>query len=160
MVSTLPFRWTAFVISFLLAIVLELIMLQEQVLYLRPEWLTLAVMYWLLRHPEKFGLAFGFSTGLLMDLMSGSYFGIHALALSVVSYLILGMHKRLKMYPLPQQAMVAFLVSGIQLMFVYTLRSFLSYTDNGLEYLWQAAMSALFWPFVVVLYDRLAYTFR
>lgn len=154
------FSWLAVLVSFVIAMVLELVVLPDRVLFLRPEWLTITLVYWMLRRPDKVGIAFGFGTGIVMDVMSGTYFGIHALALSLVSYLVLGMHKRLKMFPILQQAAIIFVVTGIQLMIVYTLRSVLSVADNGLEYLWHALMSAIVWPFVVVLYDRLAFSLR
>jgi len=154
------FSWIAVALTFTLALILELIALPDRLLFLRPEWLVLTMVYWLLRRPDKVGIAFGFGSGILMDVLTGSYFGIHALAMSLVCYLVLGMHKRLKMFPVIQQAAIVFFITGIQLMIVYTLRSALSVTDNGLEYLWQALISAAFWPLVVILYDRIAYTFR
>ena len=154
------FSWIAVALTFTLALILELIALPDRLLFLRPEWLVLTMVYWLLRRPDKVGIAFGFGSGILMDVLTGSYFGIHALAMSLVCYLVLGMHKRLKMFPVIQQAAIVFFITGIQLMIVYTFRSALSVTDNGLEYLWQALISAAFWPLVVILYDRIAYTFR
>jgi len=158
--ATYFFSWLAVAISFFVAAVLELVSLPDMLVVLRPEWLVLTVIYWLLRHPEKVGIAIGFGTGLAMDVMSGSYFGIHALALSLVCYLVLGMHKRLKMFPVIQQSAVIFFITGIHLMIVYTMRSLLSVADSGLEYLWQALVSAFVWPFVVVLYDRLVFALR
>lgn len=158
--SPTHFSWVAVVITFVLALILELIALPDRLLFLRPEWLVMTVIYWLLRRPDKLGIACGFGTGIVMDVLTGTYFGIHALSMSLICYLVLGMHKRLKMFPVIQQALIVFLITGIQLMIVYMLRLMLSVTDNGLEYLWQALISAAFWPFVVVLYDRIAYTFR
>ena len=158
--ASFAFSWLAVIVSFFVAMVLELVSLPDLVVILRPEWLVLTVIYWVLRHPEKMGVAAGFLTGLAMDVMSGSYFGIHSLALSLVCYLVLGMHQRLKMFPVIQQSAVIFFITGIHLMIVYTMRSLLSVADGGLEYLWQALVSAFVWPFVVVLYDRLVFALR
>lgn len=162
MVAT--FSWLALALSLSLALVLELIALPERLLFLRPEWLVLTVVYWLLRRPDKLGIAFAFLCGIAMDLLTGSYFGIHALAMSLIAYLVLSMHKRLQMFPLIQQAFIIFFVTGIQVMIVFSLRSVLGSaigaSDSGWDYLWQALISAAIWPFVVVLYDRIAYTFR
>jgi len=98
--------------------------------------------------------------GLVMDVLSGSYLGIHILSLSLICYLVLTMHKRLKMFPLVQQSAVVFFLVGIQLMVVYTLRSILGVSDIGLAYLWQALSSAIFWPMIVILCDRLAFALR
>ncbi len=128
--------------------------------FLRPEWLVLTLIYWLLRHPEKIGIMTGVCIGLMMDVLSGSYLGVHILSLSLICYLVLTMHKRLKMFPLIQQSVVVFFIVSIQLMVVYTLRSVLGVSDMGLSYLWQALASAFFWPMVVILSDRLAFALR
>jgi len=152
--------WLAVFLSFLFAAILELNLLPEIVAFLRPEWLVLTLIYWLLRHPEKVGVMMGLLIGLVMDVLSGSYLGVHMLSLSLICYLVLSMHKRLKMFPLGQQCVVVFFIVGIQLMVVYTLRSVLGVSDVGLAYLWQALSSAFFWPVIVILTDRLAFALR
>ncbi len=154
------FSWLAVVLSFVVAMILESVSLPAVVAFLRPEWVMLTLVYWLLRHPEKVGIATAVIAGLVMDVISGTYFGIHVLSLSLISYLVLLTHQRLKMYPVAQQSLTVFLITGIHLMVVYTMRSLLSYADGGLDYLWQALTSALFWPLVLILYDRLVYALR
>jgi rod shape-determining protein MreD len=153
-------RWLAVFLSFIFAAILELNLLPETLAFLRPEWLVLTLIYWLLRHPERIGVVTGVVIGLIMDVLSGSYFGIHMLSLSLICYLVLIMHKRLKMFPLVQQSVVVFFLVSIQLMIIYTLRSILGASDLGLAYLWQALSSAVLWPVIVILYDRLAFALR
>jgi len=153
-------RWSAVFLSFIFAAILELNLLPDTLAFLRPEWLVLTLIYWLLRHPEKIGIVTGVVIGLVMDVLSGSYLGIHILSLSLICYLVLTMHKRLKMFPLIQQSVVVFFLVGIQLMVVYTIRSILGVSDIGLTYLWQALSSAVFWPMIVILCDRLAFALR
>ncbi len=154
------FSWVAVILSFFLAAVLELLVLPETIAPLRPEWMVLCLIYWLLRHPERVGLATALVAGLVMDLLAGSYFGMHMMAMSVISYLVLAMQQRLKMFPVVQQSLIVFFITGIQLMVVYTLRTILSVADSSLEYLWQALSSALFWPFMLILFDRLVFALR
>ena len=154
------FSWLALLGTFGIAIVLELMALPDMLQAFRPEWLVLTQMYWLLRRPDKVGITCAFSIGLVLDVIAGCYFGIHSLALCLVTYLVLGMHKRFKLFPMVQQAAIMFLVTGVQLMIIYTLRATLSYADSGLDYLWQALFSALVWPLLLVFYDRLVFLLR
>ncbi|MDX1452511.1 MAG: rod shape-determining protein MreD [Oleiphilaceae bacterium] len=154
------FSWLAVVLSFLLAAILELLVLPDVVSSLRPEWMVLCLLYWLLRHPEKVGIATAVAVGLVLDCLAGSYFGLHMLATSIVSYLVLAMQQRLKMFPMAQQSLIVFFITGIHLMVVYTVRAVMSVSDGGLEYLWQALTSALIWPLVMVFYDRLVFALR
>jgi len=152
--------WLAIILTFSLAILLELMTLPYMVLFLRPEWIVLVLLYWLIRHPEKIGIATGASIGFLMDIISGSYFGINMLSMSLISYLVLIMHKRLKMFPISQQSIFVFFIVGIQLMVVYTLKSTIGSSDASMSYLWQALSSALIWPVILIISDRLVFSLR
>ena len=158
--TQLGINWFLFFMSFFSAAVLELTVLPDKILFLRPEWVVLTLIYWLLRFPEKIGITTGCFIGLIIDVLSGTYLGVHMLSLSIVCYLTLTMHKRLKMFPIAQQSVVIFFIVGIQLMVVYTLRSTLGGSGVGLSYLWQAFTSALIWPLMLVILDRLFYSLR
>lgn len=153
-------NWFVVALTFVLAMMLELLALPAMLSALRPEWLVLTQIYWLLRRPDKIGIASAFSIGLIMDVLTGSYFGVHSLAVCIVSYLVLGMHKRFRMFPMAQQALFIFVLTGVQLLIVYGMRAALSVAESGFDYVWQALISALVWPILVIVYDRLAFTFR
>jgi len=152
--------WLAVSISFFIAILLELMTLPYMVSFLRPEWVVVVLLYWLIRHPEKIGIATGACIGFFMDIISGSYFGINMLSVSLISYLVLMMHKRLKMFPITQQSIFVFFIVAIQLMVVYTLKSTIGNSDASMSYLWQAFSSALVWPVILILSDRLVFALR
>jgi rod shape-determining protein MreD len=152
--------WLAVFLSFAGAAVFELLVMPQAMLFLRPEWMVLTLIYWLLRHPERIGLLTAFVVGLVMDVISGSYLGVHIIACCVISYLVLTMHQRLKMFPVLQQSLVIFFIISIVLMIVLTIRASLGVADNSLAYLWAAASSAVVWPFVLIFTDRLVFALR
>ena len=154
------FSLLAVLVSFVAAAVLEVLTLPDVLLKFRPEWLVLTLIYWLLRHPEKIGISTAILLGLLMDVISGSYFGVHVLAYSVLTYLVLSMHQRLKMFPVIQQSFIVFFLVGIQSMVVYFLTIVLQGSQSGLSYLWLALTSAIAWPLVLILTDRLVLSLR
>lgn len=153
-------NWLAVVLSFSAASVLELLVMPQMLLAFRPEWVALTLIYWLLRHPERVGLFSAFVVGLLMDVLSSTYLGVHAISCCIVSYLVLTLHQRLKMFPLIQQSMVIFFIVGVLLMIVMTIRGALSSVDSNLSYLAAAFSSALVWPFVLIITDRLVFALR
>jgi rod shape-determining protein MreD len=152
--------WLAVVLSFAGASVLELLVMPQSLLSFRPEWVVLTLIYWLIRHPEKIGLLTAFIVGLLMDVISSSYMGVHVISCCIISYLILTMHQRLKMFPVVQQSLVIFFVVSILLVIVMTIRSSLGGIDSSMSYLGAALSSALVWPFVVIITDRLVFALR
>ncbi len=102
---------SAVIATFVVSLILELIRLPEMISMLRPEWLVLTVFFWTLRAPNLVGITVAFFVGLLLDVVSGSYLGVNALALCIVAYLAIGMHKRFKLYPLLQQSFVYYKIA-------------------------------------------------
>ncbi len=147
-------------LSFAMAAVLELLVMPQVLLAYRPEWMVLTLIYWLLRHPERIGLLSAFLIGMLMDVLSSTYLGVHIIACCIISYLILAMHQRLKMFPVLQQSLVIFFVVSIMLMIVSMIRGALGGAENDLSYLGAALSSALVWPFVLIFTDRLVFALR
>ena len=47
--------------------------------FFQPEWLALALSYWVLAAPERVGLITAFLLGFVADLATGSHFGEHGL---------------------------------------------------------------------------------
>ena len=150
----------AITVTFMISLVLELIFLPPMMANLRPEWLVLTVFFWTLRSPSSVGIAVGFLIGLLLDVVSGVYLGVNALALSIVAYLAIGMHKRFKLYPLLQQSFVAFVIVLIHLLISNTFTSLLSRGQAPSQLLVQAIVSGFFWPILVVIYDRVSMALR
>lgn len=152
--------WLSIVVSFSLALVLELIRLPVMLAELRPEWLVVTMIYWTLRAPFTMGMTAAFLVGLVLDVMGGGYLGINSLALCLVCYLAIGMHKRFKMFPMLQQAVFAFILVLGYLMVVYTFMGLLSQAEDVRSIFLSACASAFIWPILVVLYDRLSMALR
>lgn len=73
-----------------------------------PDWVLLVLIYWSLAMPERVGIFHAWTFGLLTDVLTGRLFGQYALAYSLVIYLCLNLHKRLRQFPLIQQALFIF----------------------------------------------------
>lgn len=87
-------------VSLLVAVVLTLIPLPERVGELRPYWLALVLIYWNLEAGRLRALGQAFGLGLLLDLMTASLLGQHALSLLIISYLVEHFRNRLRFFPL------------------------------------------------------------
>jgi rod shape-determining protein MreD len=83
----------------------------------RPSFLVLVVMYWSIATPRAGGLALGFFSGLALDIFSGSILGQHALALSLITYIGVREHQKIRSKPYFQQALIVlvalFLYEGV-----------------------------------------------
>lgn len=75
---------------------------------INPDWVLLVLIYWAIAVPERVGIFHAWTIGLLTDVLTGRVFGQYALAYSLIIYLCLIMHKRLRQFPLPQQGLFIF----------------------------------------------------
>jgi rod shape-determining protein MreD len=92
----------------LVALVLTVLPLPPWLDVLRPAFLVLAVLYWSVNAPRTGGVAFGFFAGLALDVFQGPILGEHALALTLVSYIAVREHQRIRLKPVFQQALFVF----------------------------------------------------
>ena len=68
----------------------------------------LTVLYWSINAPRTGGVAFGFFAGLMLDVFQGPVLGEHALALSLMAYICVREHQRIRSKPAFQQALIVF----------------------------------------------------
>ena len=87
------------VIFLLVALSLEVAPLPDSAAPWRPPWMALAVIYWSMRQPGRYGVGIAWLIGLLLDVLKGAVLGQHALALSAAAYvtIVLGAYVPLKM---------------------------------------------------------------
>lgn len=144
-----------FVSSLLLALLFGLMPLPELLVPLRPYWLGLVMIYWLLEAPDRVGLGFAFVMGLAADLVFGTLFGEQAMRLVMLAFIVLRFRARLRFFPLSQQAGAVFLLLLNDRVIAAVIRLF---QGEGLPPLgfWISPLSGLLlWPWLFLMLDRL-----
>ena len=99
---------TRLLLSALIALILTVLPLPRSLDVVRPAFLVLTVLYWSVYAPRAGGLAIGFFAGLMLDVFQGPVLGEHALALSLVTYIAVREHQRIRSKPAIQQALIVF----------------------------------------------------
>lgn len=102
------FRFGLFLLSVFAALVLGLLPLPSAVQPLRPLWLALVLIWWVLEAPARVGLGTAFVLGLLADIAFGTLFGEHALRLLMIAFLVQRFRPRLRAMMIGQQALAVF----------------------------------------------------
>lgn len=147
--------------SFLLASLMLVMPLPSLLEYYRPEWMALAVIYWSMALPHRFGLIGAWVLGFFVDVLEGSLLGLNGLVLALVAYLAMSLYQRLRMFTMLQQASTVFMLVGLhQLVSFWVLTVSNQNTSPNLMFLVSAVTSALIWPFVFYLLRYLRRTFR
>lgn len=118
-------RNSTIVITLAVAMVLTLLPLPPLLEPVRPYWVALVIIYWGLETQGQITLGLGFTAGIVLDLLTASLLGLHALSLVILVYLVTRFRARLRFFPPWQQALsvLALLVNDrIILLWIMSLR--------------------------------------
>jgi len=138
-------------LSFLAALTMSIIPLPEWARLLRPEWVSLVLIYWLLALPHRIGIGVAWCMGLLLDVMRDTLLGQHALALALIAFIVIHIHQRLRLFPLWQQSIIIFILLLIQTVIIFWIKGIIGEAPNFKYTLLPPLTSALFWPVVFTL---------
>lgn len=117
----------------------------------RPLWVALFLSYWVLYLPHRVGMTTAWVLGLLQDVLYGSLLGQNALILTLIIFLVLSLHQRLRMFPLWQQSLVLLVVYGIAQLVQLWLNALTGNRPPTLAFILPALVSALLWPWVAAI---------
>ena len=93
------------ILTILAAVLLSLLPLPEVLLPFKPYWVAMVLIYWTLETHGMISLGLAFLIGLVLDALSGSLMGLHALSLVVMVFLVQRFRSRLRFFPPWQQAL-------------------------------------------------------
>ena len=147
-------RQSAVLATLAIAVVLTLVPLPTFVDALRPYWVALVLIYWCLETQDLVPLGFAFLSGLVLDLLTGSLLGLHALSLVVLVYLVTRFRARIRFFPPWQQALsiLALLLNDrIIVLWIMSLRG----EPLPPIAFWAApVVGTAIWPWLFLLLDR------
>lgn len=145
--------------TFLVGMVLSQMPLPDMLVWARPEWVALILIYWVMALPHRVGMGGAFMLGVLMDVVRGSVLGLSALSLTLIAFLVLMLYKRLRMFPLWQQSLMVLVLVGINQLLFHWMQSVTGTTGNSLMFLLPSLVSALVWPWLFLLLRAVRHTF-
>ena len=135
--------WLTFLIALLLSVVPF-----PHVEILRPMFLALPLAFWALEMPNKVGMLTAWCLGLAEDILFGTLLGHNALILTLITFLILSLQQRLRMFPMWQQSLVILVIFGLAQLVQLWLSALTGNRQPTLALVLPALVSALLWPWV------------
>lgn len=139
------------VLSFALALLLMILPLPDGVREFRPQWVTLVLIYWCLALPHRVGVGSGFVAGILLDVLTGTLLGQHALGLSLVAFSTIQVHQRVRVFPLWQQSLVVLVLLIVEHLLALWVLGAIGRHPPGLSYWVIPLIGAVLWPWVYIL---------
>ena len=134
---------------------LALNMLQNMGLWGRAAWapdlLAVVLVFWAIHQPQRVGVGTAFLLGLAMDVHQSSLLGQHALAYSALSFLAIGIHRRILWFSVPSQTAQVLPLFVVAHLLVVALRLLGGDVFPGWTVVLAPAIEALLWPVVTLL---------
>ncbi|ASF48421.1 rod shape-determining protein MreD [Methylovulum psychrotolerans] len=113
-----------------------------------PDWVLMVLIYWSIGFPERVGIFHAWSFGLLTDVLTGRLLGQYALAYSLVIYICLKLHKRLRHFPLLQQELFIFACLLLSQLLLFLIKNLQHPAQLHGDFWWPVLSGTLCWPFV------------
>ena len=137
-------------LSLIVALLLTQLPLPLDLMWLRPAWVTIILIYWTFTQPYPYHLIIAFLVGILLDGLDGSLLGTHALALVVVVYLTLYLFKQMRFHSVfIQMFLVGFLVL-VQQFILFLIEGINGYTITEWQFWLVPVVSMVYWPIIYV----------
>lgn len=147
------------VLSFAAAMLLTIVPLPDGLRPLRPDWVTLTLIFWCLVLPYRISVGSGFVAGLLLDTLNGTLLGEHALSLSLIAYLCVRLHQRIRVYPMWQQVLMVMVFLTLHQLLTLWIDSVIGRPMPSPGYWLPPLVGGLLWPVIYQLLTSLRINF-
>ena len=133
-----------------IAMLLTILPMPEWARPFRPQWVTLVMLYWAIALPHRVGVGSGFVAGIILDVLTGTLLGQHALGLSVVTFIAIQLHQRIRVFPFWQQSLGILVLLVMEHLLALWVTGATRGISPGLIYWSVPLIGALLWPWIFV----------
>jgi len=113
-----------------------------------PDFMALVLVFWNVHQPRRVGVGLAFLFGLMMDVHDGAILGQHALAYTLLSFFAITIHRRLRWFTVPSQAVQILPVFGAAHAVSFVVRMIAGGMLPGWELVMAPTLESLLWPVV------------
>ncbi|MFT7006483.1 MAG: rod shape-determining protein MreD [Colwellia sp.] len=125
----------------------------------RPDWVLIVLMYWCMALPGRVNIITAWVMGFLLDVLLGSVLGVHAAAMAISIYIIIGNHQKIRNFSIWQQALITGVLAALYHLVVFWLQRFLIDVVFLTSYLYPVITTIVLWPWVFYLLRRVRRNF-
>lgn len=140
--------WLTIIATFLIAFILTILPMPSWTIWLRPAWILMVLIYWVMFTPHAVNVGVAWMIGILLDVSMGTLLGEHALAMTIVAFIVSKTNSQLRMFPLVQQGVSVFVLVLIYQFILYCIQGFIGQVPNNWLYWSSSVTSMLLWPWV------------
>lgn len=138
-------------LTLIAAVLVEMVPLPAAIDFMRPDWVALAFLYWVIALPHQLNVMTAWVLGLIMDILLGSTLGIHALGFSVIAFFAATHYKTIRNFSVWQQALAMGSLIFIEQLITFWIEHLFATPRLSPRFLWAALSSTALWPSIYLL---------
>jgi rod shape-determining protein MreD len=148
------------VVTLCVAMLLMIVPMPEWARPFRPQWVTLVLLYWVIALPHRVGVGSGFGVGIVLDVLTGTLLGQHALGLSIVTFVAIQLHQRIRVFPFWQQSFGILVLLIVEHLLALWVSGATRGVAPGIIYWVVPPIGALLWPWIFVTLRKIRRHFK
>ena len=147
----LPVKPAFIIMTLVAAALLNMMPWSGWLAWLRPDFVALVVLYWVIEQPRRVGFTAAFTLGLLMDVAEGALLGQHALSYTILAFAGIALNRRVRMFSLTSQVVHVIPLLLVNDLIVLGVRILAGADFPGYRYFLGSFVAGALWPAVSVL---------
>ncbi|QTS83661.1 rod shape-determining protein MreD [Coxiella endosymbiont of Amblyomma nuttalli] len=147
-------------ITLLIAMMLTILPLPAWAVWLRPAWVFMVLLFWMMTMPHRVNIGTAFISGLLLDLLTGTMVGQHALLFTIISYFFIRFQAIIHSLPSWQQTILVSISVVVYLAIQYWIMVMANVSPITAKYWLPILSTMLLWPWVRFLLRNYHHRFR
>lgn len=142
-------------LTLLIAVMASIMPLPLSVDAFRPDWVLIVLIYWCMALPGRVNIITAWVMGFLMDVLLGSVLGVHAAAMAISVFIVVGNYQKIRNFSIWQQALITGVLSALYHLIVFWLQRFLIDATFISSYLYPVITTVVLWPWVFYLLRKI-----
>jgi rod shape-determining protein MreD len=138
------------VVTIVITLMLMMIPLPDWAASFRPDWVTLALVYWAMALPRTWSVASAWAVGIILDVAQGTLLGQHAIALCIVVYVTVRLHLLMRVFPIVQLTATVFSLLTLYQFILFWVNGVAGVTAPMMDYWGPVVSGTLIWPVIYI----------
>ena len=134
------------IVTILIALVLMMIPLPGWADSFRPDWITLALIFWAMALPRSWSVGSAWLVGLVVDVAQGTLLGQHAVALCIVIFVTVRLHLLMRVFPILQLTISVFSLLAMYQFILFWINGVTGVSAPAVDYWGPVITGTLVWP--------------
>ncbi|BEV06772.1 MULTISPECIES: rod shape-determining protein MreD [unclassified Methylophilus] len=150
-----PVKFSTFFFTLLVGLIFQLYPWSNAGIIVRPDFLLVIMLYWLLQAPYHCNIGWVWFAGLLVDLSTGSLLGQHALTFAITAFLGLIYQRRLVLFNRWQLYLYVLFLFGVERGLILLLKLFAGGELPDWTYAFPIVSDLILWQFMIIWFGEL-----